>query len=125
MGPEILAATALGTAVAIFLSAAAGWYARSQIADAIKKLHDERVGDLERTIAQLLDDAERSRNATQGVLDAANRRADHDSAADPLGIGLLLGPSGGQDGPSDPSGEAGLVGGGEDRPRTDSGDAAV
>ena len=90
MGPELLAATAAGTAIVVGLSAVAGWVARSKVADAVEALLRDDLEDVRHDVAMLKADARRSRDASVGVLAAADRRADHDSGTDPLGLGLLL-----------------------------------
>lgn len=90
MGPEILLATAAGTALVIGASLYAGWASRAKIAAAVEEvLHGDLV-DAEAKIRQLKEDAVRAREAAAATLDAARRRAEHDPDADPLGLGLLL-----------------------------------
>lgn len=91
MGPEYLVAlSALGGAFFVCASAAAGWFARGKIASVVEELLQSQIDGLEEAVEQMQDDARRQVQAAAGVLDAAVRRAEHDSGADPMGLGLLL-----------------------------------
>ena len=105
MGPEVLLATAAGTALVIAASLFAGWTVRSKIASVVEERLDAQLARLDATLARERDDAQRARDASVGVLAAADRRAGHDSDADPLGLGLLL-PGGLLDEPNAASREA-------------------
>ena len=105
MGPEhLVALSVLGGALMVGLSLWAGYAARGALASAVEALLRREVDELRASLDRARQDASRQRDASGLVLDAARRRADLDPAADPAGLGLLLGadldpgpdPSGGE-----------------------------